>query len=249
MPRKWFALFLTLFSLVATSSLAHAWNHTEHRVIASFASRQFDEPTKHRIVEVFRKHPAYADPWSNRETNGSDEVLNLLWNTSVFPDDARREPWHKFNRPKAHHVNYCILADQGNKVEPPGRGENILNPYLAHVCQVEDPRPPKEAKALHLSWILHQAGDIHQPLYAGARFSKALPEGDRGGNGVHFPNPRARGDRENNLHAYWDDPPGADRSPAAVAGLAEQTTKEHQTANLAAELGNRYSRVRTEESV
>jgi hypothetical protein len=29
---------------------------------------------------------------------------------------------------------------------------------------------------------LDPVGDIHQPLHAVARFSKALPEGDRGGN-------------------------------------------------------------------
>ncbi len=41
------------------------------------------------------KHPAYADLWANRRTNGPDEILNLLWNASVFPDDARRPPWDK----------------------------------------------------------------------------------------------------------------------------------------------------------
>jgi hypothetical protein len=78
MPRKWFPLFLAVSSLVATSSLAHAWNYAEHRVIASIAYRQFDEPTKHRIVQVLRKHPAYAELWANRPTNGPDEVLKLL---------------------------------------------------------------------------------------------------------------------------------------------------------------------------
>jgi hypothetical protein len=77
MPRKWLPLFLTLFSLVATSSLAHAWNYVGHRVIASIAYHQLDEPTKRRIAEVLRKHPACAQLWSNRETNGPDEALNL----------------------------------------------------------------------------------------------------------------------------------------------------------------------------
>src|SRR6516162_1797549 len=27
------------------------------------------------IEEVLKKHPAYADPWANRPTNGPDEIL------------------------------------------------------------------------------------------------------------------------------------------------------------------------------
>ena len=50
-------------------------------------------------------------------------------------------------------------------------------------------------------------------MHSVARFSKALPQGDRGGNGVTVPNPRARGDRGNNLHAYWDDLLGVDDAP------------------------------------
>ena len=249
MPRKWLPLSLALLCFAANPSATFAWNSTGHRVIASIAYCQLDEPTKQRIADVLRNHPACVELWSNRETNGPDEVLNLLWNASVFPDDARREPWNQFNRPMAHYVNYRILADQGNKVEPPVRGENILNSYVAHLKQIQDPRTPIETKALHLSWILHQAGDIHQPLHTVARFSKALPDGDRGGNGVRFPNPRARGSRESNLHAYWDDLLGTDTNPAAIDRLADEITKEHPAANFTAELSKRNIRDWAEENV
>ena len=77
----------------------------------------------------------------------------------------------------AHYVNYRIVSDQENKIEPPVQGENILNSYVAHLRQIQNPRASVEDKALHLSWVFHQAGDFHQPLHAVARFSKALPEG------------------------------------------------------------------------
>ena len=166
MPRKWLPLSLALLCLAAIPSATFAWNFTGHRVIASIAYHQLDEPTKRRIGEVLRKHPAYVELWFNRETNGPDEAQNLFWNASVFPDDARRDPWRRFNRPRAHYVNFRIQADQGSKVEPPVRGENILNSYVAHLKQIQDPRTPIETKALHLTWILHQVGDIHHPLHA-----------------------------------------------------------------------------------
>ena len=143
-------------------------------------------------------------------------------------------------------MNYRI---QGNKVEPPLRGENILNSYVAHLRQIQNPRTPVEDKALHLSWVFHQAGDIHQPLLVVARFSKALPEGDRGGNEVHIPNPRGRGERSNNLHAYWDDLLGTDQNSAAIEKLAEELVKEYPQAGFADDLKKTNIRDWAEESV
>ena len=115
-----------------------SWNCTGHRVIASIAYRQLDEQTKRKIAELLKKHPADVDLWVNRQTSGSDEVLNLFWNASVFPDDARSEPWRRYGLSLAHYVNHRI---QGNKVEPPAKGENVLNSYVAHLKQLQSPGP------------------------------------------------------------------------------------------------------------
>lgn len=221
----------TLLLALPTASLA--WNSTGHRVIASIAYRQLDEDTRRRVAEALRAHPAAVELWTNRPGNGPDERLNLFWNASVFPDDARSEPWRRYGRPAAHYVNYRI---RGGEVEPPAEGENILNSYIAHLEQVRDPRALAQEKALHVSWVFHQAGDIHQPLHAVARFSAALPNGDRGGNDITFPNPHARGERGHNLHAYWDDLLGTDDDPAAVERLVDDLMDEHPPGELAAEL-------------
>ena len=235
--------------LVTTSTSSFAWNPKGHRVIASIAYRQLDGQTKRKIAEVLKKHPAYADLWANRLTNGPDEILNLLWNASVFPDDTRSEPWRRYGRSPAHYVNYRILADQGNRVEPPVRGENILNSYVAHLHRFRTHAPRWRTKPFTCPGVFHQAGDIHQPLHAVAQFSKALPEGDRGGNEVHIPNPRGRGERSNNLHAYWDDLLGTDQNPAAIEKLAEELVKEYPLANFADDLKMTNIRDWAEESV
>jgi hypothetical protein len=239
----------TAILIILTPRPSFAWNYTGHRVIASIAYRQLDDQTKRKIAEVLRAHPAHADLWANRPTNGPDEILNLLWNASVFPDDARSEPWRRYGRSQAHYVNYRVLTDQGVRVEPPVRGENILNSYVAHLKQIQNPRVSIEDKAMHLSWVFHQAGDIHQPLHAVARFSKALPEGDRGGNEVHVPNPRARGGRQYNLHAYWDDLLGNDQESAAVERLAEDLMREYPREGFTGDLAKTNIRDWAEESV
>lgn len=234
-PPKPFMLALVALILLSPG-VSHAWNYAGHRIIASIAYRQLDEPTRKRVADVLAKHPAQADLWAGRANNGNDAALALFWNASIFPDDARRPPWEEYNRPSAHYVNFRILADRGNKVEPPLEGENVINSYIAHHRKLQDPGTLAEEMALHLSWVFHQAGDIHQPLHAVARFSKALPGGDRGGNAVTFPNPRSRGDRGNNLHAYWDDLLGTDESPEAVNGTADRLVAEFPREGFAEEL-------------
>ncbi len=233
---RWFLATTTALVLVVAPSTSFAWNDAGHRVIATLACRQLDDATQKRVVEVLRKHPAYADLWVNRATNGPDDAVNLFGNAAIFPDDARRPPWDRYHRGPAHYVNFRILADEGNRVEPPVEGENILNSYAGHRRKVADPAAPIEERALSLSWIFHQEGDIHQPLHAVCRVSKALPDGDRGGNGVSFPNPRARAEWGNNLHAFWDDLIGNDDRPEAVAAEAERLKAEYPRETFAAEL-------------
>ncbi len=245
MPRRYRSI-LAVALVLAMPANTFGWNYTGHRVIASIAYRRLDEPTRRKVADLLRAHPAQAQLWAGRPTNGEDELLNLFWNASVFADDARSEPWRRYGRPAAHYVNYRI---RGGVAEPPLDGENILNSYVAHLKEIRDPRTPAADRALHLSWVFHQAGDVHQPLHAVARFSAALPGGDRGGNEVAFPNPRARGDRGNNLHAYWDDLLGIDDDPAAVDRLAAELMAEHPADRYAVELGRTNIGQWAEESV
>jgi hypothetical protein len=246
---RWSGSVTAVLVSLALPGGCFAWNYTGHRVTASIAYRRLDDETKRKVAQVLKRHPAYTDLWANRPTNGPDEMLNLLWNASIFPDDARSEPWRRYGWSQAHYVNYRIFTDQGIKVEPPVKGENVLNSYVAHLRQIKNPKVSIEDKTLHLSWVFHQAGDIHQPLHAVARFSKALPEGDRGGNEVHIPNPRGHGGRANNLHAYWDDLLGNDQEPAAVEKLADDLIREYPREGFADELKKTNIRDWAEESV
>jgi hypothetical protein len=51
------------------------------------------------------------------------------------------------------HMHYRILTDQGIRLEPPLRRENILNSYVGNLKQIQNPRVPIEDEALHLSWV------------------------------------------------------------------------------------------------
>ena len=234
------AILAAVAALLAGPSPTLAWNNAGHRITAAIAYRQLDEATRKRVADLLRAHPAYTTLWTGHPHDGTDPDLNLFMNAALFPDEARRGgPFESYNRSAAHYVNYRIMADQGNKVLDPIPGENVLHSYRANVQTVADPGNKAGDRAVALSWIFHQAGDIHQPLHAVARFGKATPQGDRGGNEVGFPglgpvppSPRYRP----NLHGYWDGLLGLNEAPEFIEAQARELTAEFPRDQFAAEL-------------
>ncbi len=61
--------------------------------------------------------------------------------------------------------------------------------------------------SLMLRFLLHLAGDIHQPLHCASLYSKhlfqgSIKNGDKGGNFIHIHDPITK--QKSNLHAFWD---------------------------------------------
>src|SRR5205814_136992 len=77
-----------------------------------------------------------------------------------------------------------------------------------------------EQQVYALPWLLHLAGDIHQPLHVIQRFTEDFPRGDRGGNSV-----RLRGTSK--LHSYWDSRLGMSQTDRFLAQLAETIERRH----------------------
>jgi hypothetical protein len=119
-------LSIAVLLLLVTPGPSLAWNAAGHRAIASIACRQLDEPTRRKPAEILKRHPAYAE-WTTRDDGRVDQTLSLLWHASVLPDDARREPWTRYNRPRAHYVKFLVMAEEGNRIDPPLPGEDVIN--------------------------------------------------------------------------------------------------------------------------
>ena len=161
-------------------------------------------------------------------------------NAAIFPDEARGGPFSDYNIGPAHYVNYRLMVqpDGTTRVLTPIQDLTDDDPHgdvlesLATNLRIArdpaaDPADPAD-RAVALSWIFHQVGDLHQPLHNVARFCPATPEGDRGGNEIRF--------GEGRLHGYWDDALCTDSTPANVERLAAELMAEHPRADLAAPL-------------
>jgi len=77
-------------------------------------------------------------------------------------------------------------------------------------------------KSYDVVWLAHLVGDVHQPLHAAARFSKATPHGDRGGNSVLVCAGAGvcKASNAGALHSFWDGALGSGESPVAIRAEA-----------------------------
>ena len=83
--------------------------------------------------------------------------------------------------------------------------ENAVERLFALEKVVKDATKPNAERAVALAWILHIAGDIHQPLHAVSRVTELEPKGDQGGNAFSLSPADTPREKSQSLHSFWDD--------------------------------------------
>jgi hypothetical protein len=248
--KKWLIGFTIMGMTGIGLPSAHAWDSFGHRLVVAIAYKQLDEATRQRVAAALQGHPALdSELWKRLGTGDpSPAGLVLFMNAATFPDDVRpdRKPdgsidnrfhvpeWSTlYHRSSNHFINYRFEPPSTLPGAPPGSsGEDIVSAFAKHSRTVRDFKASADVdearqRAVSLSWMMHLAGDVHQPLHCTARFSSKYHQahGDEGGNAVKpFPNPRASAAYDRNLHAYWDDLLGSNRdadSPGRIVDVAD----------------------------
>lgn len=175
--------FAVLFG-VFSPLFAFAWNAEGHRVIAQIAYNHMTPTAKvrfkvtHPVLDKYHKPSSFIEAavWLDtlRHEENSKALGAMHYVDIPFSIDGTRAPKpQKMNGLMAYHQSRAILLD-------------------SHVSLLE--------RVVALRILIHVAGDLHQPLHATTRVSRAYPDGDAGGNRVVLP----RNKIAKNLHAYWD---------------------------------------------
>lgn len=195
---SWKAVF-AVFALAALPGMA--WNAPGHRVIAAIAYDHLTPEARAKVDELIRNHPDYqhfaaggggargaflsAANWAD-EIRGDDRFYDESRPDAVatpklpgYPDMGRHGFWHYYDMPFS--TDGTVLKDQ-----PEPHAWSELKRLTAHINSSYD-----------LVWLIHIAGDIHQPLHCTDRFMASLPNGDQGGNLEFVPPGRT-------LHSLWD---------------------------------------------
>ena len=139
-------------------------------------------------------------------TPGVEEPTPLL---PGFPDMERHGDWHSIKIPM-------------DGRSPPESSRGQIDRQLKRLTKSLSSGKISDAnRSYAMSWLIHLAGDSHQPLHTTIRLGEN-GEWDRLGQGLSVINPFNPRREKSTLHEFWDDLPG----PSSLRGAAlEKATR------------------------
>jgi hypothetical protein len=208
MKNKITSILVTL-ALLLLPATAYAWDETGHKVVARIAWSKMTEQTRRNVISLLRSAPNDAGLRNLFRTSDPRPVRDQFFfmRAATWPDLVRDERFpvrrRKYHRTPWHFINFFweqndagVASDLARDPEP--KPENIVERLQLFETTVADGSKPARDRAVELAWIMHLAGDIHQPLHCSARVTSVPGEenGDRGGNLFSLSG--------SNLHSFWD---------------------------------------------
>lgn len=167
---KWILTYSSILYLAIFTSQVCAFGADGHRIIVGIAENHLSEKTTLEIASI----------------------TGNLTELSLWPDKIRGIPawkkskyWHYINVPDDQQIATAKRSSRGD----------VLSALNLAFKQLQEPQLSDRERLQALSFFIHFAADIHQPLHVGR-------EADRGGNSIAVKwSTRAR---LANLHWVWD---------------------------------------------
>jgi hypothetical protein len=218
---------LVVLIVLGWPTTARAWNPQGHMMVAALAWEKLEVPVRGKVAALLRANPDYARwvagvPAGERDrvafqraANWADDIREKLdygddpqpGHSGAYRDRNKHKDWH--------YINIPLSIDGTPPRDPPV--PNVRTQIAALRRALGSERDVAE-QSYALVWLLHLVADVHQPLHTVARFSRAQPQGDRGGTWVAL----CREPCRDHLHGFWDGvlgnglDPGQARAQAAV---------------------------------
>jgi hypothetical protein len=215
-----FLIFITTFS-----QNIFAWDDAGHKLTAYIAWQQMNPQAREKAIKILMAAPEdsqlmmlYPTPVDIEissypiGTRSKDSKWRDLFMVTSYWADIVRERKYPM-RYKYHHGTWHYLdtfwREVNGKVEvmtdeKPDK-ENAVERLFHFDKVLKDAVSKDSEKAIALAWVLHIAGDIHQPLHASGRNTPEDPkDGDQGGNTFSLSPKDTPRNKAENLHWYWD---------------------------------------------
>lgn len=213
--KKTFFATLVLLALTAFSPIASlAWDDAGHKITTFIAWQEMTPAARAKAAEILLAAPedsmlsAYFSGDSRSETARQMELFMLA---STWPDIVRDRKfavrYAKYHHSNWHYADTFWTRENGAiKIlgNTDGEGGKAVEKLYEFEKLLADPKAPNADKAVALAWVLHLAGDIHQPLHASARVTELEPKGDQGGNLFLLSPKDTPRDKQMNLHWFMD---------------------------------------------
>jgi S1/P1 nuclease len=181
--------------LAICPAAAWGWSDGGHEIVAAIAYSRLNSRAK---AEVDRLLAVPVSPAGRPEP--SDPAQRFM-HAAHWADDVKRILPETADE---HFIDQPFSPDGTPLPADLPKSDNILVALRWYVLALQIGSNDSE-KARALRFVIHLVGDIHQPLHGSTRVTRALPEGDRGGNDfmVNVRDPNG-GTHPVKLHIYWD---------------------------------------------
>jgi hypothetical protein len=165
---------------------AWCWGDEGHQTVARIAAAHMTDGARAAVAKLLRDDATFAAP-----AGASDSLAEAMGRAAIWPDHMKggkgaTAPWH--------YIDIGLFEGPAHIAERCPEGNCIvgkMSQYLVNLKQHQADGTWSESK--ELAFLMHFAGDIHQPLHC-------VSDGDAGGNCVTV----VGFDPMHNLHAVWD---------------------------------------------
>ncbi len=209
--------------LAALSCNAFGWGCEGHQIVALIASQHLTPEAHAAVDRLLKDNPINPGLQRFCQPAASDAIAD----SATWADDVKRSEktgtWHYLDIPRgiehAELMKYC--APVGDSKDDKDRPGCLLTAMQYELDILKDRNRPDAERATALRYLIHFAGDLHQPLHT-------TTNDDQGGNCTTvtlFEDPKPA-----NLHSVWD-----------YGIIAHYLKENHETpAQLALKLDQRY---------
>lgn len=179
-------------ALLFPAQPALAWGAEGHRMVANIAAAHLAPEAAGKVLALLA---------NDRLADGEPSARTTLGEIAYWADEIKDHEWSRPTRSWHYDdIPVCAPADHADPADYCKRGNCASAQIVRHIGILRNPRTTRRQKNEALKWVVHLAGDLHQPLHAATRH-------DRGGNLVQV---SFFGARENppygtiTLHTIWD---------------------------------------------
>ena len=209
---------ITAISALSFPATALAWGYEGHEVVAAIARGYLTPQVRMRVDRMLT---------ADDDTLTAHDMLDeATWADGYRRSHEETSEWHfvdmELDHPDLKAACFGFPASGPVASEGPAR-DCIVDKLSEFAQELGNPATPAAERLLALKFVLHFAGDLHQPLHDSDNH-------DKGGNCVLL---SLGGPRQVNLHGYWDTVVVRELGddPQAVADmLARRITPEDKAA-------------------
>lgn len=200
--------------LLLVPGQAWCWGDEGHKTVARIASAHLTERARQAIAELLKQDSTFAPPAGTTDSLAEAMARAAIWPDHMPGGKGATAPWHyidvgMFEGP----THIAARCPEGNCIVAK------MTQYLTNLKQHKADGTWPESK--ELAFLVHFAGDIHQPLHC-------VTDADAGGNCVNV----TGFDPVHNLHAVWDitlvDKLVTEDGPGMISGMESRFHRKRQ---------------------